>query len=230
MVASTRNWLVATVAAIMSACQLLASSPSLADTNAQGRQLVEAAARGDAAGIRRLLAAGAPIDHQNASGQTPLLIAVAENRLEAAMALIEAGADINRQARNQDSPWLLAGAAGRAEMLRAMIPKGPDFKLVNRYGGSALIPACHYGHVDSVKLLLTTRIDVDHVNNLGWTCLLEVVILGDGGPAHVEIARAVLAAGANPNIADKERVSPLTHARRRGQAAVAKVIEAAGGK
>lgn len=209
---------------------VLSTLPLSADSTARGRQLLEAAAQGDASAIRRLLAAGTPVDPLNASGQTPLLIAVSENRLEAAAALIEAGADVNRQDRNLDSPWLLAGARGRTEMLRRMIPKGPDFKLRNRYGGSALIPACHYGHVDTVKLLLTTRIDVDHVNNLGWTCLLEVVILGDGGPAYVEIARAVLAAGANPDIADKERVTPLGHARKNGHTAVAKVIEAAGGR
>jgi uncharacterized protein len=40
----------------------------------------------------------------------------------------------------------------------------------------------------------------------------------------------VLAARANPNIADKDGVTPLTHARRRGQAEVARLIEGAGGR
>src|SRR5262249_23768675 len=99
-----------------------------------------------------------------------------------------------------------------------------------RYGGNALIPACERGHVETIKLLLTTAIDVNHVNNLGWTCLLEIVILGDGGPRHVEAARLVLDAGANPNLADKDGVSPLAHARAKGQAEVAALIEKAGGK
>ncbi len=227
MISLIRRRFFGAVAIVLVALSVL---PASADANAQGRQLLEAAARGDAAAVRRLLSAGAAVDIRNNNGETPLLLAVAENRLDAAVALIDAGADINLQARNLDSPWLLAGARGQTEMLRRMIPRGPDFTLRNRYGGSALIPACHYGHVDTVKLLLTTRIDVDQINHLGWTCLLELVILGDGGPAYVEIARAVLAAGANPNIADKERVSPLGHARRMGQAAVAKVIAAAGGK
>jgi hypothetical protein len=111
-----------------------------------------------------------------------------------------------------------------------MIPKRPDFSLRNRFGGNALIPACERGHVETVKLLLTTKIDVNHVNNLGWTCLLEIVILGDGGPRHVEITKLVLAAGAKPNIADKDGISPLMHAKRKGQREVASLIEKVGGK
>jgi len=115
-------------------------------------------------------------------------------------------------------------------MLRMMIPKGPDLSLRNRFGGTALIPACERAHVEAVEVLLTTRIDVNHVNNLGWTCLLEIVILGDEGPRHIEVTRKVLAAGADPNLADRDNVSPLAHARRKGQHQIARLIEAAGGK
>ena len=78
-------------------------------------------------------------------------------------------------------------------------------------------------------LLQSSHIAVDHVNRLGWTALLEAVILGDGGPAHTEIVRLLLAHGANPRRADAQGVSPLAHARQRGQHAVAALIAAAGG-
>jgi uncharacterized protein len=203
---------------------------SLLPTTATAQSMLEAAERGDAAGIERLIAAGAPIDAANASGKTPLLLAVQNNHLGVATRLIDAGANINAQAANQDTPWLLAGALGRTAMLRHMLPKGPDFRIRNRFGGNALIPACERAHVDTVAFLVTTPIDVNHVNNLGWTCLLEIVILGDGGPRHVEVTKLVLAAGANPNIADRDGVSPLQHARRRSQHEVANLIEAAGGR
>ena len=192
--------------------------------------MLEAAERGDTASFDRLIAAGAPIDAANAAGQTPLLLAVQNNHLAIALRLIDAGADINAQAANRDTPWLLAGALGRTAMLRHMFPKGPDFSIRNRFGGNALIPACERAHVDTVAFLVTTPIDVNHVNNLGWTCLLEIVILGDGGPRHVEVTKLVLGAGANPNIADRDGVSPLQHARRRSQREVAALIEAAGGR
>jgi uncharacterized protein len=203
---------------------------SVLPMTATAQTMLEAAARGDMAGLERLIASGPPIDQANASGQTPLLLAVLNNHLAVAIRLIDAGANINAQATNQDTPWLLAGALGRTAMLRHMLPKGPDFSIRNRFGGNALIPACERAHVDTVAFLVTTPIDVNHINNLGWTCLLEIVILGDGGPRHVEVTRLVLAAGANPNIADKDGVSPLQHARRRNQHEVAALIEAAGGR
>ena len=195
-----------------------------------GQDTLEAASQGDTARLEQLIAAGSPIDPVDAAHQTPLLLAVRNNHLPAAILLVEAGSNINIQAANMDSPWLLAGALGRTEMLRSMIPKGPDFSLRNRFGGNALIPACERGHVETVKLLLTTQIDVNHINNLGWTCLLEIVILGDGSARYVEIAKLVLDAGANPNIADKDGVSPLAHAQGKGQRHVARVIEEYGGR
>lgn len=203
---------------------------SILPMTATAQTMLDAAERGDTAGVERLIASGAPIDHANASGQTPLLLAVQNDHLAIATQLIDAGANINAQAANKDTPWLLAGALGRTAMLRHMLPKGPDFSIRNRFGGNALIPACERAHVDAVAFLVTTPIDVNHVNNLGWTCLLEIVILGDGGPRHIDVTKLVLAAGANPNIADRDGVSPLQHARRRGQREVATLIEVAGGR
>ena len=201
-----------------------------APSRAQETGLHAAAAMGDLAAVRRLIGEGADLDGADGAGQTALLIAVDNNRIGVAKALIAAGADINAQAANLDTPWLLAGASGRTEIIEAMIPAGPDFTIRNRFGGNALIPACERAHVETIEALLTTRIDVNHVNNLGWTCLLEIVILGDGGPRHQAAARLVLAARADPNLADKNGVTPLAHARANGQSAVAELIGAAGGR
>ena len=219
------RWLVVFAAMVLA----MGNGVSAQQTEATAR-LFAAAAIGDAAAVQAALAQGADVNSRDGSGQTPLLIAVRDDRMAAFNALLAAGADINAQASNKDTPWLLAGALGRTEMLRAMIPRGPDYSIRNRYGGNALIPACERAHVDTVKLLLTTPIKVDHVNNLGWTCLLEIVILGDGGPRHQEVARMVLDAGANPNLADKDGVTPLAHARAKGQKAIAEMIAAKGGR
>ena len=197
---------------------------------AQPAPLVEAAGRGDLPAVRRLLEGGAAIEQRDARGRTAVLAATDGNHLEVVRVLIARGADVNAQDQQQDSAFLLAGARGYTEIVRAALAAGADFKVRNRYGGNALIPACERGHVDTVQLLLATKIDVDHVNNLGWTCLLEAVILGNGGERHQQVVRMLIARGANLNLADRDGVTPLQHARRRGQQQVAQMLQAAGAR
>ena len=71
---------------------------------------------------------------------------------------------------------------------------------------------------------------VDHINRLGWTALLEAILLSDGGPRHQQIVQLLLAAGANPNLADGDGVRPLLHAQQRGYTAMADLLCAAGGR
>jgi uncharacterized protein len=109
-------------------------------------------------------------------------------------------------------------------MLEVLLPAGPDLTVRNRFGGLSPIPASERGHVAYVRRVVRTDVDINHVNDLGWTALLEAVILGDGGPDHQEIVRILLAAGADPTIADKDGVTPLRHAERRGYDEIATVL------
>lgn len=193
-------------------------------------RLMSASERGDLTVVRELLAAGAGVRARDSRRRTALLAATYGNQPAAARLLIDAGADVNAQDDSKNSAFLLAGASGHLEILRMTLAAGADLKSTNRFGGTALIPACHYGHVDTVRELLKTRIDIDHVNNLGWTALLEAVILGDGGARHTEIVRLLLEAKARTDIADREGVTPLAHARRRAYSEIARMLERAGGK
>ena len=130
----------------------------------------------------------------------------------------------NRASAVLDTPFLYAAAEGRTEILRAILGAGADLKDTNRFGGTALIPAAHRGHVETVKLLLTTKINKDHVNNLGWTALMEAVVLGDGGAAHTEIVRLLVDAGADTRIPDRDRITPLEHAKKRGYPEMVRIL------
>ena len=202
---------------------------STAHAQNRDQALIEAAGRGDPAAVERLIREGARVSARDNRGRTALLVATHGNHVAVARALIAAGADVNAKDDMQDSAFLYAGAEGRIEILKMTLPTA-DLKSTNRYGGTALIPAAHHGHTEAVRILLATAIDKDHVNRLGWTALLEAVILGDGGPVHSEIVRLLVEAGANVNIADREGVTPLQHAKRRGYAAMVRILEARGAR
>jgi ankyrin repeat protein len=198
--------------------------------NEKERDMITAAERGELVVVRNLFRDGARIDARDQRGRTALLAATQKNRVEVARFLIQEGADVNAKDFVQDTPFLYAGAEGRTEILKMTLAAGANLKDINRYGGTALIPAAHHGHVEAVKVLLGTEIDKDHVNNLGWTALLEAVILGDGGAAHTEIVRLLVAAGANVNIADRDGVTPLVHARRASYSGMVRILSAAGAR
>ena len=157
--------------------------------------LIEAAARGDAASIKGLLAQGASVQARDRQGWTALMAATHANQVEAAALLIAAGSDVNAKDNKKDSPYLYAGAEGRLEILRLTLAAGADLKSTNRFRGTALIPACEKGHVENVRELLKTKIDINHVNDLGWTALMETAMKKSRGPVHTEITRLLLAAG-----------------------------------
>lgn len=203
------------------------SSPGKGQTP---RDLLLAAERGDVAGAKSALSAGVPVDTRDGRGRTALLIATHANHPAVARVLIAAGADVNAKDSIEDTPFLYAGAEGRNEILKMTLKAGANLKDTNRYGGTALVPAAHHGHPETVRILLQTKIDIDHINKLGWTALLEAVILGNGDKTYVDIVRQLLAAGANPNIADRDGVTPLQHARKRGQSAIAAMLSAGGGR
>jgi ankyrin repeat protein len=192
-------------------------------------RLHEAARSGDLDGVRRLLAEGLPIDAQDATGQTPVMAATVARKTAVVRALVDAGADVDIRDDRLDNVLLYAGANGLLDLVRIANEAGADPAITNRFGGIALIPACERGHVETVRYLLAeSDVDVDHVNRLGWTGLLEAIILSDGGPAHREIVRLLLDAGADPELADRDGVTPLAHARSKGFEAIAAQLVAAG--
>ncbi|WP_205529507.1 ankyrin repeat domain-containing protein [Taibaiella koreensis] len=194
-------------------------------------QLRDAIRQNDPAHVKAALAAGTNKEARDAHGKTPLLFALSLRSLDAAVVLIDAGADVNAQDDISDSPFLYAGAEGLTDIVRRCMQAGADYRVYNRYGGSALIPACERGHVATVAAILEDQsFPINHVNRLGWTGLLETVILGDGGAAHLRIMAMLIAAGADVNLPDKDGVSALQHAIQKGQKEMAQFLEQAGAR
>jgi ankyrin repeat protein len=190
------------------------------------RRLRVAAEAGDADGVALALRGGADQETLDDQRRTPLLLAVTNDRVDVARVLVALGANPNAHDAQHDTPWLVTGVTGSVAMLEALLPAHPDLTIPNRFGGLSVIPASERGHVDYVRRVVQTGIDVNHVNDLGWTALLEAVILGDGGARHQEIVRILLGVGARRDIADKNGVTALQHAQRKGYRELAAILSA----
>jgi len=210
----------------------LAPAQAATDDNRLRRDLalIAAAGRGELPTLEKLLSEGADVRAKDANGRTALNNAAYGNHVDAFRRLLAAGSSVNERDHVPSSPLMTASVRGYIEIVRLALVAGADVNSINQYGGNALIPACHYGHVEVVRELLKTKIDVNHVNNLGWTALLETVILGDGGARHQEIMGLLLQHGAKVNLGDRDGVTPLAHARKRGYKEMVRLLEAAGAR
>jgi ankyrin repeat protein len=199
-----------------------------ADDSPAAGELAAAAGRGDLEAVKELLRRGGNPDDRGPGGRTAVTAAAYAGAADIVRALVAAGADVDLQDDSRANPLLAAGETGDVVVLGEVLRAEPDLTRTNRFGGTALIPAADRGHVELVRALLETEIDVDHVNDLGWTALLEAVILGDGGRAHQEIVGLLLKAGARRDLADRDGVTPLEHARRAGYSEIEALLS--GGK
>ncbi len=193
--------------------------------------ILAAAAKGDATQIKALIARGAQPDVRDEHRRTPLHVAAYGKHHDAMRALVSAGANPNALERDRYDIATIAAVANDVPTLRLALELGCSAKNVtSRYAGTALIAAAHLGHAEVVRTLIKAGAPLDHVNNLGWTALIESIVLGDGGARHTETLNALVAAGANVNLADRNGQTPLALARRRGYAEMVKILERAGAR
>lgn len=187
-----------------------------------------AAVRGDVSEIRHMAQKGTDLNSRDSNGRTPVHVAAFQGHGDAVRALIAAGADPHLLDNQRYDAVTIAAVRDDVATLRSLLEAGASAKLTTSiYDGTALIAAAHLGHDEAVRLLIRAGAPLDHINNLGWTALIEAVVLGNGGPRHMETVRALLEAGADSKIADRNGITPIQHARERGYTRMVALIEAA---
>ena len=225
------------LAAALAATALSVAWPGMAQTApspaqaAQYSGLHAAAWQGDAARITQLLAAGADPNPRDGNGRTPLHVATFAKRRDAIRALAQGGAALGALDHDRYDAVTIAAVADDEVTLALLLQLGASAKLTtSRYDGTALIAAAHLGHDGVVRQLIAAGAPLDHVNNLHWTALIEVIVLGDGGPRHVASLKALVDAGASTQLADRQGRKPLTLARAHGYEAMVRILQQAGAR
>lgn len=187
--------------------------------------LHKAAHENDVAAIRKLIKSGADLNARDGSRRTPAHVAAFASNDEALEALGKAGADMNALEFGVYDVVTIAAVANDPEIMSLALKLGNRADLVTSiYDGTALIAAAHLGHAEVVRRLIKAGSPLDHVNNLHWTALIEAVVLGDGGPNHITTVKALVEAGADISLTDRDGVTPLAHAESRGYTKIADII------
>jgi len=190
-----------------------------------------AAAKGDVAEIERLVADGERVNIQDANSRTPLHVAVYRKHHEAARALLRLGANPNTFDAQRYDIVTIAAVQNDIEMLNIALQNGASARNVTTPADStALITAAHLGHVEVVRILIAHKAPLDHVNARGWTALHEAVALGNGGPNHVATVEALVKAGADTDIKDRQGATALSYARQRRYNEMIKILAPATGR
>jgi ankyrin repeat protein len=203
-------------------------APSAAELRAYDGWL-RAAAAGDVPRLQTLIAAGAALEARDARGRTAVHVATHAGQREAIRVLARAGASLDALEADRYDAVTIAAVADDVPTLALLLSLGAKpGQTTSRWDGTALIAAAHLGHDEVVRRLIAAGAPLDHVNNLHWTAAIEAVVLGDGGTRHQRTLAALIAAGADLSLADRQGRTPLRLAREHGHAAMVAQLEAAG--
>lgn len=174
---------------------------------------VDAIAIGDIAFAHAALDRGADPNQRSERGYTPLMWAADQGAMPLVDRLLSLGADPS--ALSDRGMSALAMAADNAPIVERLIGAGANIDEVIFLGGTALHHAAGSGYVTSALALLRHGARVDLLDEAGATPLLIAIRRGD---VPVELVRAMLNAGADPDATDRRGESPRSAAREEGRA------------
>lgn len=157
--------------------------------------LYEASRRGHYQVTKFLLDNGAKVNLVNTQGVTPLMAAVATDKIKIVRLLLKYGADVNAQAVGLDNLCALGHAIykGRYHLVKLLLDQGADINMADSAGATPLHVAAIYGFDKIVRLLLARGANRNLVDMHGRTPLDCAQANGDAG-----VVRLLTEAGSAP--------------------------------
>ena len=200
--------------------RLLAVGADPDSTIADGETALMTAARaGNPSVVTALLDYGANVNAKEARmGQTALMWAAGENNVDVARLLLRRGAEVDARSKGGFTPLLFAVRAGHIGIVSTLLESGADIHETLPDGTDALALAVTNAHFALAAALLDHGAN-PNADKQGWTALHQLVWtrrpnagladpppVATGSMSSFQLARRLLAAGANPNaLMKKER-------------------------
>jgi ankyrin repeat protein len=202
-----------------------AGSTDVNATTADGSTaLLWAAHRGDAAQVKRLIAAGADVALGNHYGATPMSEAATQGETQIIALLLKAGADVNSANAEGETALMDVVRTGRLDAAALLLSHGASVQAHENWGGqTALMWAVTQNHPEMMRLLIQHGADVNARSKVhDW----QRKVTAEGRPKDMHrggltpllyatrdgcmaCAQMLLQAGADVNLADPDKVPPL---------------------
>jgi ankyrin repeat protein len=207
------------------ALSLLQQRVNVNATDANGATALHYAAyQEDADLVDRLLKAGAKPSVSNEFGSTPMSEAAAVGNASIIRLLLRAGADVNSPSRDGQTALMAVARTGRVDAAKVLLEAGADVNAIEQWGGqTALMWAAAQKQPAMVRLLVENGAKV---NVRGTSREWERRITAEPRPKDLqrggfspllyaaregclECARHLVQAGADINLTDPDRTTPL---------------------
>jgi ankyrin repeat protein len=121
-----------------------------------------------------------------------------------------------------NTPLFKACSKGMTEVVRLLVKSGCDVEVGDqRLGVSPLYVSCEKGFAEIVKVLIENGANVRRKEA---EYHLETPLHAASKNNHVEVANQLIAAGANVNAYDEDRITPLMTASRAGHVQIARLL------
>ena len=177
-------------------------------------QLFDAIKAGNQDEARRLVRENpALLEARDANGASPILIAVYYQKLDVAKALADAAGSLD---------MFEAAALGRVDRIKQLLREDPS--LASAYAPDGFYPvglAAFFGHLEAVKTLIAAGASI----HAAATNAFKVqAIHAAVASKNIEIVRAVLEAGADPNAAQQQGFRPIHEAGSGGSRELAELL------
>lgn len=186
-------------------------------TTSQSTPLIEAVRSNETEIARMLIDAGAEVELEDSSGNSPInkwVSISASDDYSMSQLLLDRGANINL-ASNGNTPFFNACKLGRVAMIEYLMERGGDIHQANTDGETPLYVAAHRGYLNVSMMLVDRGAKLDVTTHNGRTPLHACAECG-----RTDVLKLLLIAGADPSTADSAGLTPMSVALQHAQWAV----------